>query len=123
MPIVPTILYRQNSVNDQHQQREEHEVNQFGFICHKTPPLERNLAELDICAIPGYGFRVSLNGCINTGKFYAEIPTTEKQRRRVVNSNSGSPPGPCQVAPTVFAASDCAESVATFVQFVEYARE
>jgi hypothetical protein len=53
MPIVPTILYRQNSVNDQHQQREEHEVNQFGFICHKTPPLERNLAELDICAIPG----------------------------------------------------------------------
>jgi hypothetical protein len=76
MTIVPTILCRQNSVNDQHQQREEHEVNQFGFICHKTPPLKRNLAELYICAIPWV--TVSLNGCINTGKFYAEILTIEK---------------------------------------------
>jgi hypothetical protein len=136
MPVVPVILYRQNSVNDQHQQREEHEVNQFGFIRHETPPLERKLAELDLCIILSTGF--SLDGCLNTGKFCAEIFTTEKHTELVEdqasagarhavppNSNSGSDLQPrfCRVAPTVFAVSDCAESVATSVRFGEYARE
>jgi hypothetical protein len=71
MPIVPAILCRQNSVNDQHQQREEHEVNQFGFICHKIPPLERNLAELDIilCSLWVTGF---LEPVYQYWEFYAD---------------------------------------------------
>lgn len=73
-------------MNDQHQQREEHEVNQFGFIRHKSPPLERNLAELDICTILGNGF--SLDGRLNPERFCAEIP--EKHTELVEDQVQGA---------------------------------
>jgi hypothetical protein len=94
MPILPATLCRQNSVNDQHQQRQEHEVNKFGFIRHKTPPPERKLAELDnLCIILGNGF--SLDGCPDTEKSCAEIPTTEKHTGLVSQGSKARYAVPC----------------------------
>jgi hypothetical protein len=38
MPILPALFLRQDQMNDQRQQREQDEIEEFGFVCHNPPP-------------------------------------------------------------------------------------
>jgi hypothetical protein len=43
MLVVPTVFHRKDQMDDQRQQREQHEIEKFSFVCHKylrlPPPL------------------------------------------------------------------------------------